>query len=69
MGTLTFLRKCLTPSTSSICFVRLQHIQASRLYLDEFGDPVKVVKKEEFTLNPSDVKDNKVTVQLNNSGN
>jgi hypothetical protein len=31
-------------------YVRHQHVNASRLFLDEFGDPGKVVKKEDFSL-------------------
>ncbi len=31
-------------------YVRHQHVNASKLFLDEFGDPAKVVKKEDFSL-------------------
>ena len=41
-------------------YVLSKYIQASKLYLDEFGDPVKVVKKEDFPINSTELKDKQV---------
>ena len=49
MVTLAVLRKSFT--LFSLKYVRFNHVNATRLFLEEFGDPAKVVKKEEFVLN------------------
>jgi len=41
-------------------YVRHQHVNASKLFLDEFGDPAKVVKKEDFTLELPEVMSSRV---------
>lgn len=51
MNSFALLRKTLAPF--SLKYVRYQHVNASRLFLEEFGDPAKVVKKEEFVLETS----------------
>ena len=38
------------------------HVQASRLVLEEFGDPKKVVKKEHFSIDPSNLKSDEVRI-------
>lgn len=60
MGTFTLLRKCLA-SVLPLKNVRHQHVKVSRLFLEEFGDPAKVVKKEDFVLDLSGMKSNEVT--------
>ena len=49
MVTLAILRKRFT--LFSLKYARFNHVNATRLFLEEFGDPAKVVKKEEFVLN------------------
>lgn len=44
----------------SLKYVRHQHISASKLFLDEFGDPAKVVKKEDFTLDVPEMRTSQV---------
>lgn len=63
MGTLVLLRKCLTLSLS-LKYVRHQHINASRLFLEEFGDPAKVVKKENFNLDLPGMKNDQVVFNI-----
>lgn len=63
MGTLVLLRKCLTLSLS-LKYVRHQHINASRLFLEEFGDPAKVVKKENFNLYLPGMKNDQVVFNI-----
>jgi hypothetical protein len=46
-------------------YVRHQHVNASRLFLDEFGDPGKVVKKEDFSLELPQVMSTQVIYTLN----
>lgn len=48
-----------SPRISLKC-VRHQHISASKLFLDEFGDPAKVVKKEDFTLGVPEMRTSQV---------
>lgn len=39
---------------------RFKHVSASRLFLEEFGDPQKTVKKENFNIDLSSMEDNQV---------
>ena len=40
--------------------VRYRHISASKLTIHEFGDPAKVVKKEDFILDLTHLKSHQV---------
>lgn len=46
---------------------RCIHVQASRLILEEFGDPKKVVKKECFTVDSSNLRNDDVLVKMLNA--
>lgn len=59
MGTFALFRKFLPRFTR--CYVRYQHVDSSKLFLTEFGDPAKVVKKEEFALQLADMASKQVT--------
>lgn len=62
MGTFALLLKF--PRHFIQSYVRYQHVNASKLFLTEFGDPAKVVKKEDFTLQLADMASNQVTSTL-----
>lgn len=62
MGTFALFRKFSPRFTR--CYVRYQHVDSSKLFLTEFGDPAKVVKKEEFALQLADMASKQVLVKM-----
>ena len=55
---LRLFKTCTTQFITS--GARYRHIVASKLTIHEFGDPAKVVKKEDFTLDVHDLKSHQV---------